>query len=248
MKNLRFIVSFLFVALGLFMTSAIITTLGVNPIVSIVASVGLALVMDVTKRYTSFGFSFTSICGEIATNMTIDCNSPLQSGTRERAWIMNFDDVANAVITYAADGYTIEDIVLPSGKSAYYIDGKNNSIRPNQAQVQQTYANMYDHSVAFLCFDISPAMKAELNAQKDGRFVVITENYYRGTAGNSAFEVYGLTSGLVRTALTRDPNSEENGGAYDFTLMTDKSKEPKLPNPLFVTSYAASKAVVEGLL
>jgi hypothetical protein len=83
---------------------------------------------------------------------------------------------------------------------------------------------------------------------KDGRFVVITENYFKGVAGNASFEIYGLTTGLEMSVLERDPNTADTQGAFDFTFTTINNKEPRLPNSLFNTDYATSKAVVDSIL
>lgn len=189
----------------------------------------------------------STVCGKIASNILKSCTKPLQGGTKDRALIINFDDIASIVYN-STNTATVEDIVLVTGKVAYQIDGKNNSIAPKAMLVKQGYENMFDHSVQMKGFDIAPEIKEQFNSAKDGRFVVIVENYFKGTAGNSAFEVYGLTSGLELTALERDPNNADTQGAFDFTFSTVLNKEPKLPNNLFITSYAASKAVVDGLL
>lgn len=187
------------------------------------------------------------VCGKIAGNITKSCTNPLQGGTKDRAIIINFDDISSIVYN-GTNVATVEDIVLLTSKVAYQIDGKNNSIAPKAMMVKQGFNNMFDHQVQMKGFDISPDVKEQLNSAKDGRFVVIVENYFKGTAGNSAFEIYGLTSGLELTVLERDPNNADTQGAFDFTFSTVLNKEPKLPNNLFVTSYAASKAVVDGLL
>jgi hypothetical protein len=187
-----------------------------------------------------------TICGKINASIAKSCTVPLQGGTEDRAWIINKADIAS--VTYASGGEVVEDIVLNSGATAFYIDGKNNSIEPNYAMVDLGFFNMFDHSVTFKGFDISPDIKAQLNSAIDGKYVVIVENYFKGTAGNSAFEVYGLTTGLEFSELTRNPNDEATQGAFHFILTTKTNKEAKMPNSLFVTSYAASKAVVEALL
>jgi hypothetical protein len=188
-----------------------------------------------------------TVCGEISANITKSCTNPLQGGTRDRAVVINFEDVASVVYN-GTNTEVIEDIVLVSGAVAYQIDGKNNSIAPKASMVKVGFNKMFDHTVMMKGFDISPATKAQLNAMKDGKFIVITENYFRGTAGESAFEVYGLTTGLEMTVIERDPNNADTQGAFDFTFFTDVNKEPRLPSSLFVTSYALSKAVVDGLL
>jgi len=144
-------------------------------------------------------------------------------------------------------------LLITNGGTAYYptayqIDGKNNSIAPKAMMVKVGFNNMFDHSVQMKGFDLSPEIKEQLNSMKDGRFVIITENYFKGVSGNSAFEIYGLTTGLEMSVLERDPNNADTQGAFDFTFFTDVNKEPRLPNSLFVTSYALSKAVVDGLL
>lgn len=187
------------------------------------------------------------VCGAIASNILISCDNPMQGGTRDRAVIFNYDDIASIVYD-STNTSTVEDIVLATGKFAYQIDGKNNSIAPKASMVKVGFNNMFDHSVQMKGFDLSPEIKEQLNSMKDGRFVVITENYYKGVNGNSAFEIYGLTTGLEMSVLERDPNNADTQGAFDFTFTTINNKEPRLPNSLFVTSYASSKAVVDSLL
>lgn len=188
-----------------------------------------------------------SVCGKIAGNILKSCVKPLQGGTKDRAIVINFDDIASVVYN-STNPATIEDIVMVTGKVAYQIDGKNNSIAPKSMMVKQGFENMFDHSVQMKGFDIAPEIKEQLNSMKDGRFVIVVENYFKGTAGNSAFEVYGISTGLELTALERDPNNADTQGAFDFTFSTLLNKEPKLPNNLFITSYASTKTIVDGLL
>lgn len=252
MKNLTRIISILFVAFSILMGAAIISAFGVNPVLSIAIVFGFAVSFSLLEKYSfkfrsfGFGLSFVTACGKISRNITKSCTNPLQAGVRDRAIIINFDDISN--IVYAADGCTIQDIVLKSGASAFQIDGKNNSIKPKSALAAQTYENMQDHTVEVVGFDISPEMKADLNSMKNGRFVIVTENYFKGDAGESAFEVYGTTTGLELTVIDRDPNDQETQGAYKLTFFTKVNKEPNVPNAFFDTDYATTKAIVEGLL
>jgi hypothetical protein len=188
-----------------------------------------------------------SICGEINGNIEFDCNNPLQNGTRDRAWIINHDDI-DVVAFDATNKNIVTDITLKATKLAYYVDGKNNSIAPTTALVRLAYSTAFDHMVNMKGFDISPVTKDMLDKAKDGRFVVITENNFKGATGNSAFEIYGLTTGLEMTVLDRDPLNADTQGAFNFTFGTDKNKEPNLPKTFFITSYAASKTAIEALL
>lgn len=188
----------------------------------------------------------STICGKINASITKSCTIPLQGGTEDRAWIINKDDVAS--VSFDAGGEIVENITLNSGANAFFVDGKNNSIEPNAAMVTVGFFNMFDHTVAMKGFDISPEIKAQLNSAVDGKYIVIVENYFKGTAGNSAFEIYGLNTGLEFSEITRNANDEATQGAFHFVLTTKVNKEAKLPNPLYVTSYAATKAIVDGLV
>lgn len=185
-----------------------------------------------------------SVCGKISGNIARSCTTPLQSGTEDRAYIINKADI----ISIAKTGDVITDIVLASGATAHFIDGTKNSIEPTSAMVTVGFENMFDHTVTFKGFDISPTVKSELNSGKDGKYVVIVENYFKGTAGNTAFEVYGETTGLEFSEISRSANDEATQGAFHFVLTTVRNKEPKLPANLFDTSYAVTKAIVTGLL
>ncbi len=187
------------------------------------------------------------VCGEIASNILISCATPMQGGTRDRAIIFNFDDISSIVYD-STNTAQVKDIVLTGTKLAYQIDGKNNSIAPKAMMVKVGFNNMFDHSVQMKGFDISPSIKEQLNSMKDGRFVVITENYFKGVGGDASFEVYGLTTGLEMSVLERDPNNADTQGAFDFTFTTINNKEPRLPNSYYVTSYSATKALIDGLL
>lgn len=233
------ITSFLF---GMFVFGAA----GFDPMLSGTVTAGSAFLLNAFNLVPS-GVLGVSVCGEISSNIAFDCDNPLQSGTRDRAWIINFEDIDT--VTYNATNKNIvEDITLKAGKVAFYIDGKNNSIMPTTTMIQQRYANVFDHVVNMKGFDISPATKDNLNKAKDGRFVVVTENTFRGASGNAAFEIFGLKTGLEMTVLTRDPNNADTQGAFDFTFATNLNKEPELPNTFFITSYSATKTLIEGLL
>jgi hypothetical protein len=248
MKAFSFIIALLFSTLSILLGSAVVSAFGVDPLTSIgVVSFG-AVSFYALGKYTSFspGVSFVTVCGKISKDINKSCTYPLQAGVRDRAVIINFDDLSSKV--YGADNFTIEDLLLISGTTAIQIEGKNNSIKPKSMMVSQLYENMFDHQLEIIGFDISPEIKADLNSAKNGRFIVVTENYFKGENGESAFEVYGLTTGLEITVIERDPNDQDTQGAFKITFFTKTNKEPNLPNPLFFTDYATSKAIVDGLL
>lgn len=228
---------------------AILGTAGIPLELAMPLALGIALATSVVNKYIGFVPSFVTLCGELGVDIGRKCDKPVQAGTRERMWLVNFDDWADAtIVRNSGDGYTIEDIILASGKSARYIDGINNSIEPSYTMVTVGFNKVFDHQVIAKGFDIDPAIKHDLNTAKDGKYVIITENFYRGDAGETAFEVYGESVGLEFTALMREANNQDTQGAFDFTFSTPVNKEPKMPAPLFITNYATTKALVDGLV
>lgn len=246
MKKLHILTSFLFGAVMVLCTAIIISTTGISPAMSVGIAVGIAATLTAFNSYIPENLSFVTLCGQITQPQLIDCDNPVQGGTREKAYIVNYTDWESVV--FGADDYTVEAIVLAVTKKAFVIEGKNNSIAPKATMVEQGFNNMFDHEIIMKGFDIKPAVKNELNSMKDGRFVIIIENYFRGVNGEVAFEIYGRTTGLEMTALERDPNNADTQGAFDYTFFTKLNKEPKLPNPLFLTNYATTKAIVDALI
>lgn len=185
-------------------------------------------------------------CGKITKDIAKSCEFPLQSGTRDKAKVINFADIVGVEYD-ATNKAQVVGITLATGAVAFTVDGSKNSIRPMSKLVDGTYTKRFDHQVEMLGFDISPEMKEHFNAGVEGRYVVVTENYFQGEDGQSAFEIYGLTTGLEFTVLDREANNSENQGAYQITFLTKDNKEPRLPNALFDTNYATTKAIFDAL-
>lgn len=244
MKNL---LNLLFVCLGVFIISAGVSAFGINPALSFGIAFGFVAVFEFISSKLPSGVSFMAVCGKISSDILASCENPLQTGTVDRAVVINKDDI-ESVVYNLTNKMIVEDIVLKAGKTAYQIDGINNSIMPKATLIQQTFAKVYDHVVKMIGFDISPTTKENLEFMKYGKFVVIAENVFQGTAGNSAFEIYGLNVGLEITILEKDPNNVDTQGGFDFTFATNKNKEPKMPLTFYDTDFATTKALVDGLL
>jgi len=188
-------------------------------------------------------------CARISQNITVNCDAPIQGGTRDNLILINYDDWIDAAITVnVTNSQIIEDIVLPSGATGYQIEGINNSILPKQAFIKGRFLGSFEHEVNFKCFSLNPTIKSELVKLSKGRVVAIVENNYKGDDGEAAFEVYGLDSGLVLELLERDPANADTQGAYDVTVKSsEQSRESHLPATIFLTDYTTSKAIVDGL-
>lgn len=190
-----------------------------------------------------------SECAKISADITVNCDKPIQAGTRDKMWVMNFEDWQAATITPNGTNPQIyEGISLPSGAVAYVVEGINNSILPKNAYVKGPYLGSFDHEVNFKAFSLNPTVKDELEKATKGRLVCIVENNYKGDDGEAAFEVYGPDCGLIVESLERDPSSADTQGAYDIVLKSsEKAREAHLPATIFLTDYPTSKAIVEGL-
>ena len=192
----------------------------------------------------------TTTCGNLTGSFGFDCANPLQGGTADRAYIMNFEDFKAATVDKnLSNRFVVESIVLAGAATAFYVDGKNNSNAPSFQLVKQTYADVYDHLFNFLVFDLTNASKKSLAGTIGGKFVVIYENNYRGNSAQSTFEILGANAGLEVKTFMRDPLNNENQGAYVLTMGTPEvGKEPDMPYSFYDTDYATTKAALEALL
>jgi len=242
MKN---ILNFALLFFGFILGATILTLTGLDVMTSFAIVLFVEIVLNLVAVKYPKGLTLALVCGKLSSSILASCNVPLQSGTADRAIIINLDDIES--VTYGANDLVVEAITLKDTKVAYQIDGINNSIRPTATLVQLTFKKMFDHMVQMIGFDISPTVKKSLTEGLEGRYVIITENLFKGTAGNSAFEIYGLTVGLELTVLSKDPNNQDTQGGFDFTFATNKNKEPRMPLTFFDTDYATTKALLDDL-
>ena len=222
-------------------------TLEINPIVAVVASFAVALVMGVVMNLNQFtNHSFVLACGKISADILSNCDTPMIAGLRKRIIVINYDDI-DTIDVNATNPLLIEDITLKLTKTAFEIDGRENTITATTTLLQPS--ELHDHVVTAMGFDISPATKANIQGMISGRFVIIAENVHKGT-GSDAFEIYGLDAGLKLMELTRDAVNVETQGAFAFNFRSnDVSKERFIPRTLYDgVSYASTKALVDGLL
>lgn len=187
-------------------------------------------------------------CGLLDGSIAIDCDNPLNGGANDRLILYNFSEIAG----YTPNGTNpqlIEAITLASGKTGYTVEGKNNSVEPSQLLVKQKYGEVYDHEIRFKIFTSSPDVKKRIEAMVKGRYVAVIQNNFQGANGNAEFELYGRKAGLVVKELKRTLVDADTQGAYDIVLATpEATKEPNLPNSIFITSRTATLAMIEGTL
>jgi hypothetical protein len=205
---------------------------------------------DIIERLRLLGIQFTaSACGGITAGTDYDCDSPIVPGVNQRLILGNLDDI-EAVSYNTTNTTIIEGITLKSGKSAYVYQGVRQSLNPSYELVPGTVSVGYNHMVNFLAFQISQAVKDNLEKMALGKLFAVVENKNAVGNENSIFEVYGLNVGMEATVITRLPADQETNGAFTINLVTPEAegKEPKMPQSWFLTDYATTKALVDALL
>ena len=194
------------------------------------------------------GFINQADCAVITGGLTLDCTYPALGGAKDDIYLINLAEIAS-VTRNGSNPQIIEAITLVTGKVAFKYEGKNNSAEPQSSLAKQRYAEVYDHEVMFKVFTNRPTDKVQLELLAQGTVVAIVENNHLNATGNTSFEIYGLGVGLEVVEMTRILSDVDTQGAYNLILRTSEQlKESHLPNTLFITSYAATKAVVTALL
>jgi hypothetical protein len=184
-------------------------------------------------------------CGKLTLDQLNDCDFPIQSGTADSCKILSISDIATSAFNATTKAYDSFTNTVPG--SAVTVEGINNSIKPKYSRVSVGVHSRYDHDVSMTGFDISPAAKHDLENGIDGRYVIVIENTFKGLDGQSAFEIYGFSTGLKLVDLMRDVTDTETQGAFSFRFFTEINKEPKMPASLWSIDYATTKAIYDAL-
>ncbi|HKR03464.1 MAG TPA: hypothetical protein VJY62_02430 [Bacteroidia bacterium] len=196
------------------------------------------------------GVAFGSLCGRVAAGVTLDCDNPIISGVDADLILFNRNEVDLATVTYnTLNKLIIEAMAMQATKPAFKFEGKNLSVVPKQSLVKKDFSSNIEHLIDFYVFTSTPDVKKNLESMKDGNLGGIVLNKFTGATGNAAYEVYGWDCGLEMFILERNLGDDVTGSAYKIQLKSNpKALEPHLPRNIFITSLAASKAVVDALL
>lgn len=181
-------------------------------------------------------------CGKITRGSSPNCDNPLRGGTIPRLFLLNFDDLVSSTASTSTPNL-LTALTFVSNTVSYMFEGYKQDVKPTQEVIAPSSGqNQFKHSLNFLVYEINQLQKNNIQRISKGRFIAIVEN--KGKNSDS-FEVFGLNAGLeIVPGLARDPHA--NGGAYVISLATmDNEFEPLLPQTLFSTDYATTKALVE---
>ena len=185
------------------------------------------------------------LCGEMDGDFLFNCDDPIQGGTEDEMLVVNKDDIQSVTVD-PTDLTTVTGVALKTGKKAFIIDGRKNSIVPTFALVESGVFDVFDHTVNAKGFDLSNTARVTLNKMVGGKYIVFTKNIYSGADGNAKYVISGLKSGLELSGLTGNP-TDDTQGAFDITFGTRLNKEPKVPASMFDTDEATTEAIWESL-
>jgi hypothetical protein len=191
-----------------------------------------------------------SACGRISADIISDCAEKPTPGLEVTVWLMNRDDVLEGTVTYdIANRMLITNMVLGGqGNQAYKLVGVKLSNIGRCELVPGDFNSFWRHTLEGRIFKNNADQLLEISNMENSNLVAIVENKYKGTAGSSAFQVYGLDAGLELTVAQRDTDDAETGAAWNVTLASNDNALEKDPiKAFFDTDYATTKGKVVAL-
>lgn len=189
-----------------------------------------------------------AVCDKITASISPDCNNELIAGVNDRIWIINYDDVSS-LTRNSTYNEIIEAIVLNSGTNAYTYTGKNFSNQPQTTLVEEEYSSAFEHRIEYRIFADGDAVKRQLKEKKHGKFMVVVQNQFQGSNGDNAFTLYGGRNGLKLRECEQLKGNNPSLGSWRLVMSSNpKSLEPYPPNDVFITSFAATKAMLDALV
>ena len=187
---------------------------------------------------------------KLSQNIGASCDNPQRQGLRNKAYLMNFDDIDFDSIKYNTDNSLIvESLTLLTGKKAYsaYVPGKTPYTGTKAEMTTGTYSNKFNKTASIVILDSGPDVaKNIINNLANGRFVFVMENIYQGDDKKNTFEIYGLEQGLTASEITNEKYSEDTDGGWAVTLVEENA--PSSGMFLFKDSIKATRALLDSLL
>lgn len=174
-----------------------------------------------------------------------DCAYSPVAGAEVDVYLFNRADIST--VTYnATNSHTVEAITLASGKYAYKHTGFKKSINAGHELVAgDNVPDTFKQSLDLVAWGIDSATVKALDNLSD--VVAIVENKNKGVAGDGAFMVLGLETGLHKSADTRKVN--DNLGTRAVSLATLDGEAATVSNHVFFkTDYSTTLGLIEGLL
>ena len=185
---------------------------------------------------------------EITADILLDCDNLPISGLEVNALIFNKNDIDTSATTFdVSNKILMTNFQLLSGKQGFKIEGIKQSNTKNYSLVVKE--NLFDkwlHQFNGVIMNPTAANKLQLsNLSKDGRYVVIIEQLWKGANNESAFEVLGYNVGLKLTESVN--NSVENENGITLVLASESNyEETEVPYTLLETDYTTTKTAFDN--
>lgn len=170
-----------------------------------------------------------------------DCTNAPFTGMESKAFIANKSEIES--VTYDQTNHNLITAItmkeISSGVDAVLYSvtqlGKTPFTGTQTELVEGNTSNKFTETFAFTCPDNSPTAANLLDNIANGKFVVFAQNQYSGSDNAGSWQVYGLKKGLVCTAMTRDPYSEDTDGQWAVTLTSEN-----VPNSAIFIQHMSS--------
>ena len=184
-------------------------------------------------------------CGEIDLGSEVDCTNLPAAGTRARAIVFNYDDIAS----YTEVGGVITAITLNAGKYGYEFTGLGNSFKGSNdfARSANTGVGRYKHKASLVIYERTQEQKDSVKNIGNGRFVVA---WFLNGSDSSSIILLGRQVGIELQAGTIW-DYFANDGFFVLNFGTPEGEienETALPQNIWITSYAATETMLEALL
>lgn len=166
-------------------------------------------------------------CSYLSEINNIDVQCKLADGYENVGYIVprSYVDFASIQYGYSEEGEqvypetVVTQMALKSGKKGYYIAQLKDAFSgTNTALATGDFKNKFTQTVSFKIFGNGPETSKIVNGLSNGEFVVILEQKEKGTAGESAFRIFGLTNGLTATETSNDAYDESLGNGWSVQL------------------------------
>jgi hypothetical protein len=172
------------------------------------------------------------------------CSEAPIGGLELNAWVFNRADVTATIS--ATNKNLVTDIAVASGKKGYKIQGfKKNVNAGHDIVVSETNIDKYNHYFNFQAWMLDSVAVNNLDGLSD--LVVVVERLNKMKAGDGAFKVYGLETGLYKSADTERSNDIDGNRNIEMTNQAGEESTVSA-HIYFETSYAVTKAALDALL
>jgi len=185
---------------------------------------------------------------ELTADILLDCDNLPIAGLEVNALIFNKNDIDRTAVTFdVTNNILVTNFQLLSGKTGYKIEGiKQSNAKNYSLVVNENLPDKWLHQFNGIVFNPTADNKKQLNdLSKDGRYVVIIEQLWKGANDASAFEVLGYNVGLKLTESVN--NSVENANGITLVLASEAGyEETDVPYNVLETDYTTTKTAFDN--